>query len=84
MKPRIAKHYRLQWEPVSDCHVLLYPEGLVELSESAAEILKLCDGVHTPEEIVNILQEQFASPEIKADVMTFLREANEHGWVQSS
>lgn len=84
MRPRIAQHYRLQWEPVSNCHVLLYPEGLVELSESAAEILALCDGLRTPDEIVNILQERYSATALKADVMTFLKEANEHGWIQNA
>ncbi len=42
--PRIGRGFRLQWEPVQDCHVLLYPEGMVKLNESAGEILKRCDG----------------------------------------
>ena len=25
-KPRVGAGFRLQWEPMQDCHVLLYPE----------------------------------------------------------
>ena len=42
--PRIGRGFRLQWEPAQDCHVLLYPEGMVKLNQSAGEILKRCDG----------------------------------------
>ena len=40
----IAKLFRLQWEPAQDAHVLLYPEGMVKLNQSAGEILLRCDG----------------------------------------
>jgi pyrroloquinoline quinone biosynthesis protein D len=33
--------FRLQWEPAQNAHVLLYPEGMVKLNQSAGEILKL-------------------------------------------
>ena len=32
--------FRLQFEPVQDCWVLLYPEGMIKLNASAAEILR--------------------------------------------
>ena len=28
-----ARGFRLQWEPAQDCHVLLYPEGMVKLNQ---------------------------------------------------
>ena len=42
--PRVGPGFRLQWEPAQNCHVLLYPEGMVKLNQSAGEILKRCDG----------------------------------------
>ncbi len=36
--------HRLQWEEAQQKNVILYPEGMVELNQSSAEILKLCDG----------------------------------------
>ena len=44
MVPRIGHGFRLQWEPAQGCFVLLYPEGMVKLNQSAGEILKRCDG----------------------------------------
>ena len=38
--PRIRRGFRLQWEPVQNCDVLLYPEGMIQLNDSAALILK--------------------------------------------
>ena len=37
--PRIGHGFRLQWEPAQESHVLLYPEGMVKLNQSAGEIL---------------------------------------------
>ncbi|MFB0963169.1 MAG: coenzyme PQQ synthesis protein D, partial [Pseudomonas sp.] len=28
---RIRRGFRLQWEPVQNCDVLLYPEGMIQL-----------------------------------------------------
>ena len=36
---RLAKGFRIQYEDSVRNHVLLYPEGVVDLSESAAKIL---------------------------------------------
>ena len=36
--PRVAPKARLQWDDVRNRHVLLYPEGLVILNHTGAEI----------------------------------------------
>ena len=46
-RPRIARLYRLQWEEAQKAHVLLYPEGMIQLNGSAGEILRRCDGERT-------------------------------------
>jgi pyrroloquinoline quinone biosynthesis protein D len=46
-RPRLNRLFRLQWEEAQQAYVLLYPEGMVKLNLSAAEILKRCDGDHT-------------------------------------
>jgi hypothetical protein len=40
----IARHYRFQWEPAQQAHVLLYPEGMVKLPGSSGEIMKRVNG----------------------------------------
>lgn len=72
MTPRVAAKARLQWDGVRNRHILLYPEGLVALNPTAAEILGLCDGQRTVEEIVAVLSGKYRSAEITTDVETLL------------
>lgn len=51
-KYQLTTAYRLQWEKVQNAHVLLYPEGMVQLNPSAAEILLLCTGEHSVAEMI--------------------------------
>ncbi len=77
----LSKKFRLQWEKSQGKHVLLYAEGMVELNDSAAEVLLLCDGKHTARDIIQALEEKFSSHELDNDVNLFLGEAIEKGWV---
>ena len=36
--------YLFRWEESQNAHILLYPEGVVKLNDTAAEILKTCTG----------------------------------------
>ncbi|CAG1020084.1 partial PqqA binding protein, partial [Patescibacteria group bacterium] len=44
---QFSRTHRLQWEEAQQKFVILYPEGMVELNQSSAEILKLCDGTRS-------------------------------------
>jgi pyrroloquinoline quinone biosynthesis protein D len=79
---RISPTYRFQWEPAQNAHVLLYPEGMVKLNPSAAEILKHCDGQHTISQIIDDLKAQFEDADLEADVLRFLQTAQERGWIK--
>lgn len=72
MTPRVAAKARLQWDGVRSRHVLLYPEGLVALNPTAAEILELCDGRRTVEQIVAVLRTKYESQNITSDVQELL------------
>jgi pyrroloquinoline quinone biosynthesis protein D len=80
-KPTLRRLFRMQWEEAQHAHVLLYPEGMVKLNASAAEILKRCDGEHTAQSIVLELEQAFNCTDLRADVDDFLRVASERGWV---
>lgn len=81
--PAFRPGYRMQWEPVQDCHVLLYPEGMVKLNESAAEVLKRVDGQRSINEIIAELQACFpAAPELDEDVLAFIGEAHDQHWIR--
>ena len=80
-RPRINKLFRLQWEQVQQAHVLLYPEGMVQLNTSAAEILKRCDGEHTVDEIIVELQDVFNEPDLRDPIEGMLRAAFDNDWI---
>lgn len=79
--PRIAPGHRLQFEPAQDCHVLLYPEGMVQLNASAAEILLRCDGERSVADVCAALAADFDGADVRADVQEFLQLAQQQGWV---
>ena len=68
-RPSLAKGVRLQADLGTGKSVLLYPEGIVELNETADEILSRCDG-RTLREIVCELAEEYEtdSEALAADV----------------
>lgn len=81
-QPRIGRGFRLQWEAAQDCHVLLYPEGMVKLNLPAGEILKRCDGGKPVSAIVAELEAAFGSTDLRADVEAFLLMARDKRWVE--
>ena len=81
-KPVISRTHRFQWEEVQNCHVILYPEGMVKLGGSAAEILKRCDGNNTTRDIIADLNRHYPGADLEQDVLKFLETAHENGWVQ--
>ncbi len=81
--PEIAPMFRFQWEQAQDCHVILYPEGMVKLSPSAGEIMKKCDGEKTVANIIAELNTQFPDVDLDDDVYKFLEEAHENGWIRA-
>ena len=81
-RPRMSKLFRMQFEPAQDSWVLLYPEGMVRLNGPAAEILRRCDGMRTVDEIVAELELAFAQAALHDDVLAFLGQALQRGWLQ--
>ncbi len=81
-RPRLNKLFRLQWEEVQQAYVLLYPEGMVKLNQSAAEILKRCDGTLTIAELIAELQLAFGEADLRDPVEGMLRAAFEKDWIQ--
>lgn len=77
----INNHFQLQWEEKQDCFVLLYPEGMVQLSQSAGEILNLCDGENNTVNITALLEKKFSTSELLNDIIEFLEDAMDRKWV---
>lgn len=80
--PRLNRLFRLQWEEAQQAYVLLYPEGMVKLNLSAAEILKRCDGAHTIDAMVSELEQAFNTTGLKDQIEGMLRASFEKDWIQ--
>jgi pyrroloquinoline quinone biosynthesis protein D len=81
-RPRIGRGLRLQWEPAQNAHVLLYPEGMVKLNQSAGEIMSRCDGERMLTEIVADLELTFGLTGLSDDVIAFVSMALEKKWLE--
>ena len=79
--PRVSRRFRLQWEEAQQAWVLLYPEGMVKLNQSAGEILRRCDGARSVTEVVADLEQAFATTGLEADVLAFLELARKQQWI---
>ena len=82
--PRIANGFRLQWEAAQDCHVLLYPEGMVKLNRSGGEILTRCDGERSIVAIVAELEQAFTATGLEREVLGFVEVAGQQRWLEWS
>ncbi len=82
--PVLALGYRFQWEPAQDCHVLLYPEGMVKLNPAASEILKrIIEKRQTVGELIAELKAAFNGADLDDDVYQFLEEAHDNDWIRA-
>lgn len=80
--PAFRRGYRLQWEPTQDCHVILYPEGMAKLNESATAILQQVDGVRSVADLIVGLDAQFPDAGgVGDDVKEFFGQAYEQKWI---
>jgi pyrroloquinoline quinone biosynthesis protein D len=57
-QPTLARGVRLQTDSKTGNSVLLFPEGVLELNETAQEIVNRCDG-RTVSEITQALAEEY-------------------------
>ena len=57
-RPRLTSSVRLQTDSVTSKSVLLYPEGIIELNETAHDIVSRCDG-RSVAEIVQALAKEY-------------------------
>ena len=80
-KPKLARLFRMQWEEAQGAYVLLYPEGMVKLNQSAGEILKRCDGERDVQAIITDIEQTFNGTGLEKDVTGFIEIATERGWI---
>ena len=79
--PKLAAQFRLQYEAAQQSWVLLYPEGMVKLNQSAGEILRRCDGARSVPVIIEDLEQAFGTTGLGKEVHSFFDIAHSQGWV---
>jgi len=80
--PNWRPGYRFQYEPAQKGHVLLYPEGMIKLNESAGMIGALIDGQRDVAAIIAELEHQFPGvPEVAEDIEQFMEVARAEYWI---
>ena len=79
--PRLVTGARLRYDEVREEHLLLIPEGAVKLNASAAEVLELCDGERSLEDIVGALSERYQGADVREDVVELVDAMAQRGLV---
>jgi pyrroloquinoline quinone biosynthesis protein D len=77
---RLAPGRQLQKDS-TDGHYLAGPTGAVQLNESAAAILALCDGTLTREQIIARVLARSKDDTLAVDLRDFLNAARRRGWL---
>ena len=80
-RPRLVTGARLRYDDVREEHVLLIPEGVVRLNPTAAEVLELCDGERSLDDIVGALSTRYDGADLRDDVMELVDAMAERGLV---
>ncbi|MFT0694741.1 pyrroloquinoline quinone biosynthesis peptide chaperone PqqD [Acinetobacter bereziniae] len=74
--------YRFQFEPAQNSFVILYPEGMIKLNESASAIGQCIDGINSILDIITYLKQQFGDiAEIDNDVFDYMLVAQQQYWI---
>ncbi len=80
-RPRLATGARLRYDEVREEHVLLVPEGAVRLNATAAEVLELCDGERSLDDIVTALSARYDGADLRDDVRELVDAMTQRGLV---
>ena len=81
--PRIARHAKMRLDETQQRWLLLVPEKVLHLSETAVEVLQLCDGKRTIGTIAAELARTYEAPPeaILADILPVLQDLADKGHV---
>jgi pyrroloquinoline quinone biosynthesis protein D len=80
-RPRLVTGARLRYDDVREEHQLLIPEGVVRLNPTAAEVLGLCDGERSLDDIVGELSERYDGADVREDVREMVDAMAQRGLV---
>jgi len=79
--PRLVTGARLRYDDVREEHQLLIPEGVVRLNPTAAEVLALCDGERSLDDIAGALSARYEGADVRDDVRELVDAMAQRGLV---
>ena len=82
-RPVLARHAKLKFDKARQVWVILVPERVLAPDEIAVEILQLCDGVRTVDQIIDGLAAKYTADrgEIGTDVIAMLKDLADKGFL---
>jgi len=80
-RPRLVTGARLRYDEVREEHVLLIPEGVVRLNSTAAQVLELCDGERSVDDIAGALSVRYDGADLRSDVLELVDAMAQRGLV---
>ena len=80
-RPKLATGVRLHHDKVREQYVLLFPEGALVLNDTAVEVLELCDGERSLDDVAAVLSERYEGADVRDDVSELLDGIGERGLV---
>ncbi|MGW6933362.1 pyrroloquinoline quinone biosynthesis peptide chaperone PqqD [Lentzea sp. NPDC054927] len=57
--PHIRRGVKCTYDQIRSAHVVLFPEGVLVLNETAASVVALCDGVRSVGDIALLLADEY-------------------------
>jgi len=82
-RPVLPRHARLKFDETRQRWVILAPERVLAPDEIAVEILQLCDGVRSVEQMIDELAAKYTADRdaIGADVVAMLQDLADKGFL---
>lgn len=77
-RPQLVPFARYRWDKIREQHQIVYPEGVLVLNPTGAEIVQRMDG-RTLDALVSDLETAFNGTGIRGDVVDFLEGLYNHG-----
>ncbi len=84
-RPVLPRHIKLRHDAGRGVWLLLAPERVFTPDQVAVEVLKLCDGARSVEDICGVLSGEFNAPVdvIRTDIIVMLQELADKGVVKA-
>jgi pyrroloquinoline quinone biosynthesis protein D len=82
-RPRLPRHAKLKFDETRQRWVILAPERVLAPDEIAVEVLQLCDGVRSVDQMIEQLTEKYAADRdaIGTDVIAMLQDLADKGFL---